>query len=95
MIETDDVVEGERAADAGDPPVEAAFFEGAPAVERIAPTLTGDGEVIRGDARDADGAEFCVKLEDIGVGPDVGGVVVDEDGDVAQDADVAFCRVSA
>ena len=88
VIEADDVVEGERAADAGDPPVEAALAQQAPLVERVAPALAGDGEVVGRDAGDADGVALLVELEELGVGPDVGAVVVDEDGDVAEDADV-------
>ena len=36
---------------------------------------------------------LLVELEDVGVGPDVGAVVADEDGDVAEDADVARIAV--
>ena len=86
VIEADDVVEGEGAANAGDPPVEAVVFEDVPAVEGIAPALAGGGEVVWGDAGDAEGAEVGVELEDAGRRPDVGGVVVNEDGDVAEDA---------
>ncbi len=35
-----------------------------------------------------------VELEDLGVGPDVGAVVADKDGDITQDADVACLRSS-
>ena len=82
-------------ADAGDPPVEAAFLEGAPFVERIAPALAGGGEVIGRDAGDADGVELLVELEDFGVSPDIGAVVVDEDGDIAHDLDALFGAVGA
>ena len=90
MIEANGVVEGQAAADAGDPPVEAALAQHAPLVERVAPALAGRGEVVGRDAGDADRAALLVKLEDLGVGPDVGAVVVDEDGDVAEDADASL-----
>jgi len=95
VVEAHHVIEGEGAADARDPPVEAALAELAPAVERVAPALAGGGEIIGRDAGDAEHVAVFVKLEEFGMGPDVGGVVVDEDGDVAEDADVALAAVGA
>src|SRR6185312_11191919 len=87
VVEADEVVERERTTDARDPPVEAAFFKQAPLVKRVAPALAGCGEVIRRDAGDTGGLTLVVELEDLGVRPDVGGVVADEDGDVTEDFD--------
>ncbi len=95
VIKANHVVERERAADARDPPVKAALFEQAPLVERIAPALAGGGEVVGRNSRDACGSALLVELKDFGVSPDVGGVVADEDGDVAEDFDLALDAVGA
>ena len=92
VVEADDVVEGVGAADAVDPPVEAALVQDIPAIERIAPALAGRAEVVGRHAGDADGREVFVELEEIGMGPDVGAVEGDEDGDVA---DGCGCRARA
>src|SRR5207302_319444 len=76
-------------------PVEAAFAQRIPAVQWIAPALAGGGEVVRRHARDADQLPLFIQLEEIRVGPDVRAVVVDEYGNVAEDADVARVRVFA
>ena len=64
-------------------------------VERVAPALAGGREVVRWDAGDARGQALLVELEDFGVGPDVGAIVADEDGNVAEDADFAVGAVAA
>ena len=90
VVEADDVVHGVGAADAIDPPVAIAFEQHVPAVEGVAPALAGLAEVVGGDAGDADGREVFAELEDVGMSPDVGAVVGDEDGDVANEADAAL-----
>ncbi len=95
VVEADDVVEEMRAADAVDPPGEAGLLEDVPFVEGIAPALAGGREIVRRDTGDADGGEVGIQFEELGVGPDVGRVVVDEDGDVPDEANVAGCAVVA
>src|SRR5581483_12204700 len=88
-------VKGEGAANAGDPPVKAALFKEAPFIERVSPALSGGGEVVGWNAGDARGFPLIVELEDFRVGPDVGRIVADEDGDVAEDFDFAFGAIGA
>ena len=95
VVKADFVVEGQRAANASDPPVEAVLLEQRPLVERIAPALAGCGEVIRRNARDADGLKAVVKLEDLRMRPDIGAVVADKDGNIAEDANPALGAVSS
>ena len=95
VVEADDVVEELGAADAVDPPGEARLLEDVPLVEGIAPALAGLREIVGRDTGNADGQEVLVELEELGVRPDVGAVVVDEDGDVANEADVAVGAVCA
>ena len=66
VVEANGVVEGQAAADAGYPPVEAALAEQTPLVEWVAPALAGDGEIVGRDAGDTGGAELIVELEDSG-----------------------------
>src|SRR5271156_328669 len=95
VIQADDVVEGLGATQAVDPPGEALLLKDIPAIQGIPPTLTGSGEVVGGHAGDADGQEMLVELEDAGIGPHIGAVVVDEDGDVADELDLALGTVVA
>ena len=72
VVEADDVVKLARAADAVDPPAESLLGENIPVVKRIAPALAGGREVVGRYAGDADGLEFIVEFEQLGVNPDVG-----------------------
>ncbi len=92
VVEADDVIKLAGAADAVDPPVEAALGQHIPAIERVAPALAGGREVVGRHAGDANGLQVLVQLEEIGVNPDVGRIHVDEDGHVAEDADSAALR---
>ena len=95
VIEPNHVMERERTTHASDPPVEAAVAQRVPAVQRISPALTGGREVVGRHAGDADHAAVLVQLEDLRVSPDIGAVVADKDGDVAEDTDVAHVCVLA
>ncbi len=95
VIEANDVVEELGTPDAIEPPGEAGLLEDVPFVQRIAPALAGGREVVRRHAGDADRREILVQLEEFRMSPHVGGVVVDEDGDVPNEADVARRAVLA
>ncbi len=95
VVEADDVVHGVGAADAIDPPVAVVLEQHIPAIERVAPALAGLAEVVGRNAGDADGREIGVKLEEVGVSPDIGAVVGDKDGDIADEADGAVAAVMA
>ena len=101
LVESAEVIEADVVAVVGgpaqalDPPLVAAGLHDVPAVERIAPALSGLAEKIWGDAGDDFGTQIFVEAEQVGLSPDIGAVVVDEDGDVANDADGALRTVAA
>ena len=94
VIEPNRVVKRERTTDTRDPPVEASFAQCTPFVKRIAPTLAGLREIIRGHAGDANRTPLFIELEDLGVRPYIGAVVADEDGYVAEDADLSLVAIA-
>ena len=60
MIDTDDIVQEERALEPLFPPTEALLFVRSPIVDGIAPKLTRLGKVIGRDPRDLDGPELFI-----------------------------------
>src|SRR6185437_12324004 len=66
-----------------------------PFVERVSPALASSGEVVGRDAGDPNRSEVFVQFEEVGASPDVGAVVVDEDGNVADELDAALRAVGA
>ena len=89
------VIQKLGASNAIHPPGETGFCEDLPLVQGIAPALAGGGEVVGWDAGDADGREVRVELKELGVGPDVGRIVIDKDGDVADETNVACGTILA
>src|SRR6202011_581432 len=87
--ETDEVIEahriesGEGVRESLQPPAEPRPLDLRPVIERIAPALAGGAEVVWRDAGDDRGLPLAVEAEEIGMGPHVGAVVCDEDGDGA------------
>jgi len=77
------------------PPGVTVLRHGVPAVQRIAPALTGRAEVIGRHA--CDHGRFAALVEQVlaGMGPDVGRVVRDKNGRVARDQDAARIGVLA
>ena len=95
VVEPHAVDEGEHGAEAVDPPGVAGARERVPAVERVAPQLSGGAEVVGGHAGLESGPAVGGELEDLRVRPDVGAVVGDEDRDVAHDLDPAVAGLRA
>ena len=87
VVDADDIAEAHGGAEAGDPPVVGVVLHGFPVVDGVAPVLAGGAEVVGRGAGVGAGAEVAVEFEEVGVGPDVGGIVGDEDGEVAEDLD--------
>src|SRR5262249_31705464 len=69
---------------------------GVPVVKRIAPTLAGGAEIVRRHARDNLWQEIVFpQPKQAAIGPDIGAVVIHEDGYVANDADVFLRAILA
>ncbi len=66
-----------------------------PAVDGVAPKLAGGAEIIGRDAGDVVARTVGVEVEERTVGPDVGAVVGDVDGDVAHDTNAVGVGVVA
>ena len=79
MVDAVGVVELACLREAAFPPAESVFFEDIPAVGGESPVLPAVAEHVRRCAR------AVVEREVIAVGPDVGAVLVDEDGNVSLD----------
>ena len=88
MVDTQHVEQLSRAVDAPYPPAKAVIPHGVPVVQRVAPQLPVGAEVIRRHAGHRLGHELVVQLEELGLGPHVGGIHGHVDGQVADDADV-------
>src|SRR5712671_2144855 len=77
------------------PPVIAILLHHIPAVEWVAPALAGDTEIVWGDAADRCWIQVSVELEQVRIRPDIGAVIVEEDGDIADHANRTFGSVVA
>ena len=77
----------EAVPQAGDPPLIAGFAVSFPAVERIAPELTGGRKSIRGNTSHRRGQIFPVQLEQPRVCPCIRRIQRHIDGDIADDPD--------
>src|ERR1700733_13075670 len=95
MVEPDVIRVPRCPTQALDPPFISLRLHHIPAVKRIAPTLTRLAEEIRRYARDHCGLEIFIQSEQIAVHPDVGAIVIYEDGDVAYDADFVLRTVTS
>src|SRR5580698_673598 len=90
MIEPDVVAGPRRPAQPLHPPLITMTFHHIPSVKRIPPTLTSLAEEIWRNTGDYFGFEILVQAKQFAVHPDVGAVVIDEDGNVAQNANRAL-----
>src|SRR5688500_7756165 len=93
MVDADGVEVVQHRAEATDPPVELRAAVDGPVVVRVAPELPVAAERIGRAAGDDPGVAVLVEVEQVRVGPDVGGVEGDEDRDVADEADAFATRV--
>ena len=95
MVDADDIAEAHGGGKRESPPVVGVVLHGFPVVDGVAPVLAGGAEVVGRGAGVGAGAAVAVEFEEVGVGPDVGGIVGDEDGEVAEDLDVVGVGVFA
>ena len=95
MVETDHVEQFAGPAHPIDPPIEAAFPEHLPPIQRIAPALAGRAEIIRRHPRHADRLALLIQLKQLRVRPHVRRIIGNKDGDVAHQLDAALGAVSA
>src|SRR5258708_11143420 len=77
------------------PPIVSAKLVYVPAVQRIAPALAGRAESMGRNAGNHRRLQILDEIEEMGVGPDIDVVIVDEDGEVADDLDSALGAVDA
>ena len=77
------------------PPGISRFFHDLPAVDRIAPALSGFAEIIRRDAGDDLRFLPVIQFEQIRVDPNIRAVIVDIDGNVPDDLNSLLIRIAA
>src|SRR5215472_8472151 len=94
VIEADVVAMLRRPAQALNPPFISGLLHYVPTVQRIAPALPRLAKEIRRNAGHHLRLKIVVKAEKVRVSPDVGAIVVDEDGDVANDTNGALSTVT-
>src|ERR1035438_2654352 len=85
VIETDEVAVSCCPAQALNPPFISPCFHHIPAVKGIAPALPRLAEEVRWHAGDSLGLEIFIQAKKITMHPNVGAIVIYEDGDVAND----------
>ena len=94
MVDAQQVDLPQRGADAIDPPGVAGLGIALPVVDRISPELALGGEGVRRNAGDDGRSPLSIQPEQVAVRPDVGAVVGDEDGEIADDDDAPLVRVA-
>src|SRR5450755_4256333 len=94
VIEPDVVAVARRPAQALDPPFVAVLFHHIPTIERIAPALPGLAEKVRWNARYYFHFTMFVQAKKFGMSPNVGTVIVHEDGDVADHANAPLGTIT-
>src|SRR4051812_4747582 len=94
VIQPRDIDQCQCRAEALDPPAVALAGQHIPAIQRVAPQLPGEAEVIRWYAGHSDRMAFLVQREDLAVGPDIRAIIGYEDRDVADDLDAALVGVA-
>src|SRR5258708_544021 len=94
VIEPDNVARLQGPGEPLHPPIISAKLVYVPTVQRIAPTLAGGAERIGRDAGHDCGLQIFVQIEKIRVAPDVGAVIVDEDGHDAHDFDSTLREIT-
>ena len=87
MVDAHHIVQLKAVPQPGDPPLIAGRTVGFPAVERVAPQLTGRRKAIRGNARHCRGNVVLVQLEEPRVCPCVCRIQRHIDGDITNDLD--------
>ena len=87
VVQPDDIAGFQRRAHAPHPPVIAAAFESVPAIERVSPALPGFAEGIGRNASYHRWLQIVIKMEKVGIAPDIGAVIIHKNGYVAHDPD--------
>src|SRR5207237_9700279 len=95
MVEPYGIEPRERLREPLEPPMEARSLERLPIIERVPPALAGRAEVVGRDAGNHRGLALRVEEEQLPVRPDVGAVVGDEDGEVADQPDAQLVALVA
>src|SRR6266571_5555045 len=89
MVEPDDVVSLQGRTHSLHPPVVSPRFQNVPAIQRIPPALTGFAERVRRHPGNDGGLKIMVEVENIGMRPHIGAVVIHKDSHIPNDADGA------
>src|SRR6202049_3201811 len=95
MIKPDVVAVARCPSQTLDPPFVARRFQLVPAVQGVAPALSRPAEKSWRNTRHRFRIHILIQTEQLAVGPDVGAVVVDKDGYIANDANRAFGTIAA
>ena len=85
MIDADHVALTQLVRETPGPPMEVFGQVIVPTVEGVSPALPGPAEIVRRYPGDRNQPPFGVQLEKLLVGPDVSGIVGNENRDVAKD----------
>jgi len=93
VVDAEDIVHTEAVTDAVDPPSVSCFFHGIPVVDGIAPELARGIELVGGETGDVFGFSLFGQFEYLAVGPQIGAVVPDIHGDIADDLDSGVVAV--
>ena len=87
MVDPNDIVKLKDAAEAMDPPGEAAFFVKVPAVEGVAPSLSDGAEIVGWNPCNGGGLTPVIQVKKFGVAPDIGAIMGNENGNIPNDGD--------
>ncbi len=93
VIHPDEVEQRLLHLEAAHPPVEPGLGHPLPAIQGVAPALAGGGEIVRRHAGHHLQPALGIQPEKVRVGPDIGTVVGDEDGQVAEQQHVPFACI--
>src|SRR5215216_3067826 len=85
VVDAEHINLSQRGADAIDPPDIAGLGVALPVIDRISPELALRGEGVRRNAGDDSWASLPIQPEQVAVRPDIGAVVGNKDGQIADD----------
>ena len=87
MVDPDNIVKLFAFGNPADPPVIAGLFVQRPVIQRIAPYLSCSRKTVRRHARDHADPSSLIQLEQVSVGPEIGTVRGNINGDIPDDRD--------
>ena len=85
MVDTDDIVKLFAFGNPADPPVISGLFVQRPVIQGIAPYLSCSRKSVRRNARDHADLPSFIQLEQVSVGPEIGTVCGNINGDIPDD----------